>query len=864
MDKLHEEYNDIPEKLILEAEKISDEYKLTKAQLKKVLDRLREEYESAKINPGEGIGIITAESFGEPGTQMSIAKNEKVIIKIKDKIKILEIGKFVDSLVKINGSLKVNDSEIVPLNDYEAYAPSLNQEEKVEWKRIIECSRHKTNKKLLKLITKSGRSIIATDNHSFVTRKNNKIMPVIGRELSIGNRIPVIKYLPEHCIEEIELKSYMDIKEDTRFKVIESDERLIREKTLAKSLPKKLNLDKLFGFFIGAYLAEGNATNGQINISNIDDSFIYNIKEFTNKVLGLGYKEEYHQRGFSFSRDIKINSSLFANFIKTICKTGSYNKEIPEFSYSAKEEFVAGLLRGYFDGDGNFSVKRDMIRASSNSKELIDGVALLLTRFKIFSYKTKDKKGQYWLLIPYKYAPLFLMNVGSSIEHKKIALEKLAEKAKIFLNEKSQDYNDMISGFDSLFYDVAKKLDYPTRYINNFTKRQKIGRTALFRHMKIFENIAKEKNIDIKNELKIMNRMFYSDIVWDSIEKIEYIDNEDYVYDLSVPGLETFTTFEGIITHNTLNVFHFAGVAEVAVTRGLPRLIEIFDARKEPSTPKLTVYLEKDYKNDEKKVREVAALLKETKLKDIATEFSLNLSEFKIEIVLDYEKLKMIKLKDEQVMNAVKEGLKDVNVKQTKDGFNIKYKAETPSLKDIYLLKEKCKDINIRGVKGIKQVLPKKEDAEYIIYCSGDNLKEVFNIDGVDKTRTVTNNIFAMAEVLGIEAARQAIINESLEVIQNQGLNVDIRHTMLLGDVMTHSGTIKGITRTGITNEKESVLARASFETPINHIVKACMKGEEDKLVSVIENVMVNQPVPIGTGLPSLVAKMKDSKAKSK
>ena len=138
-----------------------------------------------------------------------------------------------------------------------------------------------------------------------------------------------------------------------------------------------------------------------------------------------------------------------------------------------------------------------MIRASSNSKELVDGIALLSSRFKIFSYKTKDKKGQHWLLIPYKYAPQFLQFIGSDIEYKRRDLEKLAEKAKKFWNEKSQDYTDMISGFGDLFYRTAKKLNYPTRYINNFTKRQKIGRTALFRYAKLFEGLAEKKNINI-------------------------------------------------------------------------------------------------------------------------------------------------------------------------------------------------------------------------------------------------------------------------------------------------------------------------------------------------------------------------------
>ena len=80
---------------------------------------------------------------------------------------------------------------------------------------------------------------------------------------------------------------------------------------------------------------------------------------------------------------------------------------------------------------------------------------------------------------------------------------------------------------------------------------------------------------------------------------------------------------------------------------------------------------------------------------------------------------------------------------------------------------------------------------------------------------------------------------------------------MFLSDVMTRNGEVKGVTRTGITGGKESVIARASFETPIKHIVNASLVGEVDKLNSVVENVIINQPVPLGTGLPGLFAKMK-------
>ena len=209
------------------------------------------------------------------------------------------------------------------------------------------------------------------------------------------------------------------------------------------------------------------------------------------------------------------------------------------------------------------------------------------------------------------------------------------------------------------------------------------------------------------------------------------------------------------------------------------------------------------------------------------------------------------------VIEALTSSLKGVAVKEKDHIITLKFKDGEYKLNDIYKLKEKAKTIYIGGVEGIEQVLPVKKDDEFIVICSGSNLKDILKVNEVDETRTTTNNIFEVEAVLGIEAARQAITEEAKKVISEQGLEVDIRHIMLVADVMTNRGSIKGITRSGVTGEKESVLARASFETPIKHLVNASLAGEVDNLNSIIENIILNQAVPVGTGLPGLVTRMK-------
>jgi len=312
-------------------------------------------------------------------------------------------------------------------------------------------------------------------------------------------------------------------------------------------------------------------------------------------------------------------------------------------------------------------------------------------------------------------------------------------------------------------------------------------------------------------------------------------------------------------TQMTLNTFHFAGVAEMNVTLGLPRIIEILDGRKNLHTPAMEIYLKAPYSKG-KGIREFALSIKETKLNDVALEFSISLIESEIEVKLDKEKMKKLGLTNSHVVSSISKQLKGFNVKDNKDSILLRSRSKEESLNEIYKTKEKIKDIHIKGVKDISQVLPVRRGDEYIIVTSGSNLSEVLQLEGIDSFRTITNNIFEIQEVLGIEAARQAIITEVFKVIEDQGFNVDIRHIMLVADTMSVFGIVKGITRYGVVSEKASALARASFETPIKHIINAALVGEVDNLNSVVENVMLNQAVPIGTGVPDLIMKPKDGK----
>ncbi|NJE84805.1 DNA-directed RNA polymerase subunit A'' [Thermococcus sp. CX2] len=304
-------------------------------------------------------------------------------------------------------------------------------------------------------------------------------------------------------------------------------------------------------------------------------------------------------------------------------------------------------------------------------------------------------------------------------------------------------------------------------------------------------------------------------------------------------------------TQMTLNTFHYAGVAEINVTLGLPRIIEIVDARKNPSTPIMTVYLDEKHRYDREKALEVARRIEGTTIENLAREMSIDILNFEFIIEIDPERLEKSGLDMEKIQRKLESSFKSAEFEV--DGYTLIMRPKkVTKLSDLRRLSEKVKKHRLKGLSGVGKTIIRKEGNEYVIYTEGSNFKQILKVPGVDPTRTRTNNIHEIAEVLGIEAARNAIIEEIVNTMRDQGLEVDVRHIMLVADMMTLDGVILPIGRHGIVGEKASVLARAAFEITTQHLFEAAERGEVDPLNGVVENVLIGQPVPVGTGIVRL------------
>jgi DNA-directed RNA polymerase subunit A" len=307
-------------------------------------------------------------------------------------------------------------------------------------------------------------------------------------------------------------------------------------------------------------------------------------------------------------------------------------------------------------------------------------------------------------------------------------------------------------------------------------------------------------------------------------------------------------------TQMTMRTYHFAGTAGIQVTLGLPRMIEIFDARKEPRTPTMTVFIRQDHQSIEQ-AKKIAEQIKEVKFKDIVTSTVIDLTEMWIKCKLDAVKVKEYEIDPAALVKRIK--LRGADTLY--EGGNVMIKSKGLDIRALYKMKYTLLETHIKGIKGVSQVVVSKEDEEWVITTLGSSLKAVFEIEGVDYTRTVCNNIFEMYDVLGVEAARTMIINQAQYTMEEQGLGVDVRYIMLLADLMSVDGEIKAIGRYGISGQKASVLVRASFEETKKHLVGASIRGEKDHLKGAIENIILNQVAPIGTGAFDLIGRIPEA-----
>jgi len=897
---------------------------------KKALDILLQtiilDYKRALVAPGEMVGMIAAQSIGEPTTQMSSPFCEHIrCVKINKISKIISmvsgpIGELCDTLIEKNPQYTFNTGHVDSVEtlldalDDEYYIIGVDGKEKTHWNKISHVSRHPVNGNLVKVTTRSGRKVTTTLSHSHLIRDNQTVVPIVGADLKEGMRIPVAKHI---------------------------DNSFINDTIMIDGTEHKL--DYLFGWFIGAYLAEGHLSKnsgkqtvtGVINITNISEHFIENTKLFAKR-FGKTCKFNDKPGEYGPGMTTIFTCKPLADMLLRTCNNGSFVKHLPEFAFLAPLEFKAGLIQSYFDGDGNFQSddKHHQIRVCSRSKQMIKDIALLLNYFDIFgSIKENFVKGStiYNLSISAKYSKSYQDQIGSLVHPDKLMnLVKYCER-----NEATNlpDEIDKINGLGEVIAKCGKTLGLPgqSRNYGRWTKKESIGRRTLQKYIEVFE--AHEKAESIANELQILKQAASSDVVWDEIVNIEIIipDQTDYVYDFTVPANQTFMTDYGIIVHNTLNTFHFAGVASKSnVTRGVPRMEELLALSASLKNPSLTVYLKPEDETDKEKANVIQYMLEHTKLKEIVKSIEICFDPDDLHTLIEEDKTTMAQYKEFEDMIAECMELtepgnneneqekskwiirmvldpetmleKNITMNDVNFTLNNTYKDEISCVysdynadklvfrirmnniinnnsnrsqkktklnpldqsDQIYLLKNfqdaLLNNIVLRGIKNIDKVILRKikdnlvENAGayvkrdiWVLDTIGTNMLDALGLDYIDPNRTSSNDIIEIYNVLGMEAARQALYNELSDVLEFDDAYVNAHHMTLLCDRMTFSHKMISIFRHGINNDDIGPIAKASFEETPEMFLKAARHAELDTMRGISANVMCGQEGLYGT-----------------
>ena len=274
------------------------------------------------------------------------------------------------------------------------------------------------------------------------------------------------------------------------------------------------------------------------------------------------------------------------------------------------------------------------------------------------------------------------------------------------------DYVDKIPGIGNILAECGKTLQIKnhSRIYGRWKNKESIGRRTLQKYINEFKDISETQNINIDESIKHLEQAVNSDIVWDEIVNIDILaDPKEYVYDFTVPGNQTFMNDWGVLTHNTLNTFHFAGVGSksVVVTQGVPRLDELLNntSSENMKTPSMTIYLSDKLKHNKDLSEELKYQFQYTQLKDIIT---------KTELIFDGPKIETEE--DEFLWTTFNLFNEILNVEEEKD-------LSSWSLK-LYFDKEAILNKNI-SMKNIKDaILFNTVSEEYITSRISDNNSE--------------------------------------------------------------------------------------------------------------------------------------------
>jgi DNA-directed RNA polymerase subunit A" len=874
----------------------------------KLQENMRRVYISSLVQPGECVGIIMAQSIGEKQTQAnlnSVDWKEQVLYMQGTECKTEPIGKMIDELLTCNLQQFFPEShtEYLEVGDKNIFIPSADENGRCGWYRIEAVTRHYPKGKLVKVTTQSGRTVTATQDKSFVTWNGEKFTVTLGSDIVIGDILPTTIILPpfKDTINHFDMRTvfspqeYVYTTEIVKARTCRDCEWTVKNgkdftlpynrrdvcfgrrkdffmtcqpgfvyiqksNKFISNIPDSILLDNNFGFFVGIYLAEGWVTKTFLGISNNDASIRKRVTDFCHQ-YGITYhlvtsKGKNVRNGTS--NDLKLHSVLLARLFKNVCDTGSSNKKVPAFAYTAPKEFMRGLLDGYFSGDGTINKNNGHVIVTSASIDLITGIAFLLTHFGIFSKigKVQPKTN----------------NVGS----KNMKISHVLTIANIYAR---------------LF---AEKIS-----LTEYSKQERLSSITLKKSYMFPRG---------KNQEKFPER----DVYFDPVVSVEYVDGTtEYVYDFTVESTRYFQLWNGITVNDT---FHRAGSADKQPV--VSKFSELLNATNKPKAPSFLVYFTNGNDTVPKLRETIGHSIVQLSFKKITKNFTICVDKEEepwypafntlygdmrngytdcISLEINMDILFEYKLTLQEIADYISREYSDLHCVYSPDCFgqlDIFVDTQTidlPEEKLIFVTQDNAREIYLEevvqptlenivlcGIPGIMNMFfVKDEDKKWIIETENSRekivestkfkntkvkpadsikrFKKVLAHPEVDMSRTLSNNVWDIYHTLGIEAVRQYMIDEFSKIMEG----INMCHVMLLVDKMTNGGSIASISRYTMRREDTGVLGKSSFEETLDNLLGAGIYGQDEPTQGVSASIICGKRARIGTGLCDIAIDLK-------
>ena len=662
------------------------------------------------------------------------------------------------------------------------------------------------------------------------------------------------------------------------------------------TIPEVITLDYNFGYLIGAYASEGCMTKTQISIANNDIEYFKPILELCEKwnITTKIYKNENKNKEGWTSQDLRIYNTVLCRILENLCGKLSHNKFISDKIIFSNKECLLGFLDAYIGGDGSVKTKEKIITMSSVSKDLLIDVQQILNILDIYSYITKYKKQEtnnrgsqnikqlYNLFIPGSQLHKLANLLNIKIKHKQEGLKEiLSHEYKYKINNNSEIVPNEINGeivLQHRQWDGSKFNSYSGILFDKIKSIEEVSNTTNYAYDL---TVADTRNFNTYNGLAIVDTFHFAGVASKSnvtrgvprIEEILSLSSEPKNPSLTIYLKEDDETQKDK-AHSIMYMIEHTKLKEIVKSIEIcfdpddlntlisedKDTIEQYKAFESMVTTCAEVSLSNDENEKSKWVLRMEMVPEVMLDKNITMDdvnFTLNnCYDNQIECVYsDYNADKLIfRIR----MNEV------IKNNSGRSGGGKKTKLPLDQTDQIYILKnfqeQLLENVVLRGIKGINKVILRKikdnlvekngiykrEDI-WVLDTVGTNLLEILGLDYIDNYRTFSNDIVEIYNVLGIEAARQAIYNELVDVIEFDGAYINYHNYSVLVDRMTYTSKMISIFRHGINNDNIGPIAKASFEETPEMFLKAARHAELDTLRGISANVMCGQEGFFGT-----------------